>query len=368
MAEINDWSSTAASNTTLFPEAMARAAVNNGMREVQAILKRQYADNNGSLVTAGSSTVYTITLNSQHAAWFDGLTFEARLDETCGATPTINPTGSGALGAKTMVHNDGTAIAAGDLIATGVYRFCYKSGTDRVHITNSSAPVVAASETVAGKAELATQAETNTGTDDNRIVTPLKLTTWTPAVTEVTPVSGDFALIGDTSASGILKKAQTQKIAALARVARQITNKTDTSTVAITAGTFADMTGISVAITATSGARIVIKFSITLGVASGPDTAYIKLQKDSADLSTLGAAASNRKQATWAVTVASNNNVTTLYAEFEDTAADGNAHTYKLVFTASASENWHINRSEADTDSSAFARFASWILAEEWVV
>lgn len=39
----------------------------------------------------------------------------------------------------------------------------------------TSAP--AASETVAGIAELATQAETNTGTDDLRIVTPLKLAT-----------------------------------------------------------------------------------------------------------------------------------------------------------------------------------------------
>lgn len=36
----------------------------------------------------------------------------------------------------------------------------------------------AASETTAGIAELATQAETDTGTDDLRIVTPLKLNTW----------------------------------------------------------------------------------------------------------------------------------------------------------------------------------------------
>jgi hypothetical protein len=41
--------------------------------------------------------------------------------------------------------------------------------------------VPAASETVAGKAELATQAETDTGTDDARIVTPLKLATAVPA-------------------------------------------------------------------------------------------------------------------------------------------------------------------------------------------
>jgi hypothetical protein len=35
-----------------------------------------------------------------------------------------------------------------------------------------------ASETTAGKAELATQSETDTGTDDARIITPLKLKTW----------------------------------------------------------------------------------------------------------------------------------------------------------------------------------------------
>lgn len=38
--------------------------------------------------------------------------------------------------------------------------------------------VPAANEATAGIAEVATQAETNSGTDDSRIVTPLKLTNW----------------------------------------------------------------------------------------------------------------------------------------------------------------------------------------------
>lgn len=38
--------------------------------------------------------------------------------------------------------------------------------------------VDSASESQAGKIELATQAETNTGSDDARAITPLKLTTW----------------------------------------------------------------------------------------------------------------------------------------------------------------------------------------------
>lgn len=50
-------------------------------------------------------------------------------------------------------------------------------GTDDVIFTNFGTAVPSATETVEGKAELATQGETDTGTDDQRIVTPLKLAT-----------------------------------------------------------------------------------------------------------------------------------------------------------------------------------------------
>lgn len=55
--------------------------------------------------------------------------------------------------------------------------------------------VVQSSETVAGKIELATQAETNAGTDDTRAVTPLKLANWTGAggSTPTGPAGGDLA-------------------------------------------------------------------------------------------------------------------------------------------------------------------------------
>jgi hypothetical protein len=53
----------------------------------------------------------------------------------------------------------------------------------------TSAP--AASETTAGVAELATQAEVNTGTDDLRIVTPLKLATWSGRIRKFTQDIGD---------------------------------------------------------------------------------------------------------------------------------------------------------------------------------
>ena len=51
-------------------------------------------------------------------------------------------------------------------------------GSGAVAWTSFGSAVAAASETTAGKAEIATQSETDTGTDDQRIVTPLKLATY----------------------------------------------------------------------------------------------------------------------------------------------------------------------------------------------
>lgn len=51
-------------------------------------------------------------------------------------------------------------------------------GTNDLVFTSFGTTSAAASETTAGIAELATQAETDTGTDDTRIVTPLKLATY----------------------------------------------------------------------------------------------------------------------------------------------------------------------------------------------
>ena len=55
--------------------------------------------------------------------------------------------------------------------------------------TKTSAP--SASESTAGIAELATQAETDAGTDDARIVTPLKLATWSGRIKKFSVSIGD---------------------------------------------------------------------------------------------------------------------------------------------------------------------------------
>jgi hypothetical protein len=64
-------------------------------------------------------------------------------------------------------------------------------GTTTLTWTNFGTSSPAASETTAGIMELATQAETDTGTDDLRAVTPLKLATYAGRIRKYTTTFGD---------------------------------------------------------------------------------------------------------------------------------------------------------------------------------
>jgi hypothetical protein len=94
-------------------------------------------------------------------AWSRALDFDGARDAVDGTTVKIN---EGTVNAAQWFNltTDNEVIIGTDNI---VWAQTYVSFT----------PVTAATESVAGVAELATQAETNSGTDDERIVTPLKL-------------------------------------------------------------------------------------------------------------------------------------------------------------------------------------------------
>jgi len=64
-------------------------------------------------------------------------------------------------------------------------------GTTTITWTTFGTSAPAASETTSGIAELATQAETDAGTDDLRIVTPLKLTNWSGRIKKFSQNIGD---------------------------------------------------------------------------------------------------------------------------------------------------------------------------------
>jgi hypothetical protein len=83
--------------------------------------------------------------------------------------------------------------SAGSSFRQTAVNFTLDSGSVTWTLFGASAPP--ASETTAGIAELATQSETDTGTDDARIVTPLKLKNWSNAKKK------HMADVGDGSAT-----------------------------------------------------------------------------------------------------------------------------------------------------------------------
>jgi hypothetical protein len=114
MAEINDLNVTDASNTARFPENQLPSTVNNGARALEGIIARWDKDTNGSLTPGGTADVITIAANQTLSAYYDGLViaFEAAGTNTGAVTVNVD-----ALGAKSIVKPDGSAMAAGDIVS-----------------------------------------------------------------------------------------------------------------------------------------------------------------------------------------------------------------------------------------------------------
>jgi len=87
----------------------------------------------------------------------------------------------------TLTVEEGTS--AGATFRQSLVNFTLGVGNVVFSSFGTSAPL--ASEAIAGIAELATQAETDTGTDDLRIVTPLKLKTWSGKPLKYNTTIGD---------------------------------------------------------------------------------------------------------------------------------------------------------------------------------
>lgn len=116
MAEINDWNVAAASNNSTppdgAPEGMNPSSVNDTIRENMAVMKRFYADLNGSVASTGSSNAYVVAANQTLTAYYDGLIlgFDANHANTGAATVNVD-----ALGAKTIKKHNDQDLASGDI-------------------------------------------------------------------------------------------------------------------------------------------------------------------------------------------------------------------------------------------------------------
>lgn len=137
MSNISQWSTSAASNNSAppdgFPEGQAPSTVNDCAREVMAAVARQFQDSDGSLVTAGTGTAYTLTTNNSNAALADiGLfVFRAHTANTGSATLAVD-----GLTAKT-IQADGANLIANDLIADTLYLAAYNATNDTFELLNA---------------------------------------------------------------------------------------------------------------------------------------------------------------------------------------------------------------------------------------
>lgn len=105
------------------------------------------------------------------------------------ATRSLDASTSDELENAIVVVDEGTS--AGTTWRQSLVNFVLGTGSPTFVSFLATSP--AASETVSGILELATQAETDTGTDDLRAVTPLKLTTWVGRIQKFTGTIGDGA-------------------------------------------------------------------------------------------------------------------------------------------------------------------------------
>ena len=131
MANVSSWSTTAGNNNSTppdgWPEGMQRSSVNDSARENMAALAKWYKDTNGSLVTAGTSSAYTLTTNAADVALSDTSLLVFRAHVAPSASATLNRDSKGAKALKTVT---GTAIPANLWATNQIIAVAYNSNDD----------------------------------------------------------------------------------------------------------------------------------------------------------------------------------------------------------------------------------------------
>ena len=196
-AEINDLSTTDASNIGRFPENMNPSAVNDGARALEGMLARGLKDViDGCVTTAGTATVYTAASNRTLSAYYDGLTLCVKWHAATGASPTINVD---SLGAKNILWPDGTALAANDL-AINARSFIQYDGTQFQVLTTAPPPPAAPTFTPSSTDTLTNKTIDANGTGNSitnietaDLAAAAKTGSDTAVVTGTAGISGDLA-------------------------------------------------------------------------------------------------------------------------------------------------------------------------------
>lgn len=177
MSDVQNWSTTASSNNSAspdgWPESMAPSGINNSARENMAAIRRLYGDWAGSLTSGGSGNAYTLSPNRTIAAYAAGVGFTFLANHANTGAATLNVS---SLGAKDIRDRNGTALTGSEIASGGVVEVVYDNSAGYFRavnlVANSASSNPSASETVQGIVELATAAETLTGSSTSLALTP----------------------------------------------------------------------------------------------------------------------------------------------------------------------------------------------------
>jgi len=132
MAEIRDLSPTDASNNDAsfgFPENMVPSSVNDNLRRILGALSRWYGDTNGTLVTAGTGSAYTLASpnRSLTTSYSDGLVMMFQAHTVCSSGASLAVDGKTA---KTLMKSAATTVSSSDIIQDQIVFAVYESGID----------------------------------------------------------------------------------------------------------------------------------------------------------------------------------------------------------------------------------------------
>lgn len=130
MAEIEDLSTTDASNTGRWPENMQLSAVNDAGRADEGLLARWFEDISAVNISSGTDTI-TLSASRTISAYAQGhvFVFEAGGTNTGAATLNVD-----SVGAKAIKKRYNADLAAGDIVAGQIVMVAYEATADNFQL------------------------------------------------------------------------------------------------------------------------------------------------------------------------------------------------------------------------------------------
>jgi hypothetical protein len=209
---VTSWSQDAANNddadsSVNYAEGQAPSTLNDAGRGLMSSVAKYRDDTAGSLVTAGTTTAYTLTTNQGFADLdaLDGQELTIRFNAANGASPTLNVD---TCGAKAIRINATTAVPTGFIAAGSIWRVTYDNSIPAFILNGVSQVLNATSLTTTGDVTVGGDVTATNLTTSNSATIGNDLTvTDSASVGDDLTVGDNITAGGDVTVTGALKAA-----------------------------------------------------------------------------------------------------------------------------------------------------------------